>query len=125
MSGWWKVEGTVHPRGFALLAIGLGLAIAVGYVNTHTDETGIVAGSVLIASGLLGLVEPRGAWRWGLLVGLSVPVGQAIFHLVGAPVPYPNEWSDLPVTFVALVPALVGAYAASLIRTSVTSGITE
>jgi hypothetical protein len=105
--------------------MGFGLAVAVGYVNTHTDETGVVAGSVLVASGLLGLVEPRGAWRWGLLVGLSVPVGQAIFHLLGARVPYPNAWSDLPVTLVALVPALIGAYAGSLIRTSVTSAITE
>ena len=106
-------------RSVSLLAFGCGLAVVVGFVNLHTDEMGIVVGSVLIASGTLGLAEPRGAWRWGVLVGLALPARQALFHLLGARVPYPNEWSDLPVTAVALVPALVGAYAGAFGRTLV------
>jgi hypothetical protein len=98
------------------LVAALGLAVGVGYVNTHTDEIPVVLGCALIAAGLLGLTQPRAPWRWAFLVALALPVGQAIALVLNLRVPYPNGWSDLPVTAVALVPCLIGAYAGALAR---------
>ncbi len=91
----------------ALAAIVVGF---VGYLNTHTDETGILVGSILILGAALGFTAPRGAWRLAILVGLAVPASQAIAHLVGLRVPYANDWPDILTSFVALVPALIGTY---------------
>jgi hypothetical protein len=106
----------VRWRDLAVPAAALGLAVGVGYVNTHTDEIPIVLGCALVAAGLLGLTQPRAPWRWAVLVALALPVGQAIALVFNLRVPYPNTWSDLPVTTVALVPCLIGAYAGALAR---------
>jgi hypothetical protein len=90
--------------------------MVVGYVNTHTDEVPIVLTTTLVATGLLGLAQPRAAWRWGILVALALPASQITALLFGWRVPYPNGWSGLPVTLVALVPGLIGAYAGALAR---------
>ena len=97
----------------ALVAVVVGF---VGYLNTHTDETGILAGSILILGAALGFAAPRGAWRLATLVGLAVPVSQAIAHLAGMRVPYANDWSDILTSFVALVPAFIGTYLGVALR---------
>jgi hypothetical protein len=109
-------ERIVRRNDLLGLAAGLGLAIIVGYVNTHTDEIPIVLSCALIATGLLGLALPRAPWRWAVLVALALPVGQAIALVLGLRVPYPNSWSALPVTAVAVVPCLIGAYGRALVR---------
>jgi hypothetical protein len=91
----------------ALVAVVVGF---VGYLTTHTDETGILVGSILILGAALGFTAPRGAWRLAILVGLAVPASQAIAHLAGMRVPYANEWSDILTSLVALVPAFIGTY---------------
>jgi len=68
----------------ALVAVVVGF---VGYLNTHTDETGILAGSILILGATLGFTAPRGAWRLATLVGLAVPVGDAVGLAVGEVAP--------------------------------------
>jgi hypothetical protein len=109
-------EGIVRTKDLSGLAAGLALAVIVGYVNTHTDEMGIVVTCALAGSAILGLIQPRAPWRWGLLIALAFPVGQAVAIVLGLRVPYPNTWNDIPVTALALVPCLAGAYVGSLAR---------
>ena len=112
-AGW--VQLTMQRVGFGTLLVAF--LLAIGFLNTHTDELLVVVPVVAVAATVLGLAQPRAAWRWGLLVGLAVPGSQVVAHLLGLPVPYPNEWRDLAAPFVVIVPALIGAYVGSGIRT--------
>lgn len=90
--------------------LGLLAAIGVGFINTHTDETGIIVMTILLAAGAMGVAWPRGAWRWALLLGFSAPVSQLIAHFLELRVPYPNDLGDIAGSLVALIPASIGAY---------------
>lgn len=57
-----------------LVALSLGLAIAWMDSRPHWDDTGITAASLLLSGGLSGLMGPRQPWRWGLAVGVWVPL---------------------------------------------------
>lgn len=95
-----------------LLALLLGLDI--GWVNVLTDETPFVALPLLAATGILGLAWPRRAWRWALLVGVWLPLGQAFALLTSMRVPYPNDLSAVAQAL-AIGLGLVGAYAGELV----------
>jgi len=68
---------------------------------------------ILLFSFLSGLIQPRWAWRWAVLIGLSIPistfVGLAInFNFVDPPPRYPIT------TAVLVIPALIAAYGGAL-----------
>ena len=86
------------------------LWIGVAYLNTHTDELLVLLPSVLAASALVGIVQPRGAWRWGVLLGLAVPVSAAVALVLGVRVPYNNDWANVAMSLLAVLPGLIGAY---------------
>jgi len=77
-------------------------------VDLHNDEVQ-AAVLVLLAGGfLVGTVWPRGAWRWALILGLSIFIGDNAaprLGIVALPI-QPINWG----TLVALVPAFIGTY---------------
>lgn len=106
----------MQPRrievGLALLSVTLGALI--GYGDYYASE---VQGSVLLLLLFpfgLALTEPRGAWRWGLLVGLGVPCAHLLGLALRLPPPYPVQPNVLA-TFLALIPALLGAGIGALV----------
>ena len=99
----------------ALYALAALFGLAVAYLNLHTDETPFVAIPLLAACALLGALGPRGAWRWGLLVGLWLPLSQAWAYWIGMRLPYPNTAVDvLSAAIPGLLIGLVGAYLGAL-----------
>ena len=93
------------PFGLALM-----LALWIGRVELRADEVQGPLLLVLTGAFGLGLLRPRLAWLWGLVLG------GAIFgaHVLARPLhwsepfpPEPNVWATLP----ALVFGWVGAYA--------------
>jgi hypothetical protein len=88
----------------------------VGFVDTHTDETPIILGILLILSGALGLAFPRQfliTWpvTGCVLFGTETLVGFDVLHAswpTRPGVPWP--------TLVGLVPALIGAGAGAGLR---------
>lgn len=91
-----------------LLLLTVTFGTLVGYPSVGADEVQPVV--VLLASfaALLGAAFPDGAWRRGLLLGLSVPLAHAVSELTGTVLPYPlPRFAD---TFLALIPAMVGSY---------------
>ncbi len=89
-----------------LLALYLGLL--VGLTDLRTDDPQLPA-LLLITFGLfLGFAQPRAAWRWALVLGLWIPVLGLIARTAGVT---DAQFSDVLVSLVVLVPALVGVYA--------------
>lgn len=88
------------------------LSVAFGSIVGYTDlgAADVQPAVLLLASfaALLGAAFPDGAWRRGLLLGLSVPVAHVISQLTGTVLPYPvPRFVD---SFFALVPTMVGSY---------------
>ena len=87
-------------------------AIAIGafavHVDLHNDEVQAAVLVLLVGGGLLGMIVPHRAWRWALILGLSIMVGDYAapqLHLI-ARQPAPVNWGAL----VALIPAFIGTY---------------
>jgi len=89
--------------GFVLLA-----AVFTGLINLNSDEVLPPMVCLLTFSFVAGLLQPKGAWRWAVVIGLSIClsyfIGFAIRYRVIDP---PHQ----PITLVVLViPALIAAY---------------
>jgi hypothetical protein len=48
-------------------------------VELRTDDAGVVAFLVLAITFVLGVIHPRYAWQWALLVGPCVPAAHLFF----------------------------------------------
>lgn len=86
---------------FVGTAAGLGLA----YVDSRPswDDTGVMAGALLVVAFVLGAVAPRRPWVTALAVGIWIP----LFGILGS-----RNYGSL----LALAFAVAGAYAGSLLR---------
>lgn len=86
------------------------LTVAAGVVAGVTDiRSPDVQGPVAVlfaAAFILAAWHPEGAWRRGLMLGVSVPLAHMVAQLSGRPLPYTVEH---PVsTLLAIVPAMLG-----------------
>jgi len=100
------------PRVWHLL-LALYLGLLVGLTDLRTDDPQLPA-LLLITFGLfLGFAQPTAAWRWALVLGLWIPFLGLIARAAGVT---NAQFSDVLFSLVALVPALIGAYAGVLVR---------
>jgi len=100
------------PRLWHLL-LALYLGLLVGLTDLRTDDPQLPA-LLLITFGLfLGFAQPTAAWRWALVLGLWIPFLGLIARAAGVT---NAQFSDVLFSLVALVPALIGAYAGVLVR---------
>lgn len=91
-----------------------------GWIDFQTTEIQATLLVVLIGSAALGFIQPRGAWRWAILIALGLPLAYSLFPLFGLlPKEQPNP--GVYATLIALLPALVGAYGGVLIRRTIHS----
>jgi hypothetical protein len=98
-----------HPAatvGLTLVALALGLGIALIDASPGWDDTGVSAAALFAVCALLGGVGPRQPWMWAMAVGLWIPMLAVALHPSA-----PNYGSVL-----ALVVAVVGAYAGAGVR---------
>jgi hypothetical protein len=64
-------------RRFQLLAalfFAVALSAWLGRADRHTDDTGILVGLIGTGAFLLGIVEPRRPWMWGMIVPAGIVV---------------------------------------------------
>jgi hypothetical protein len=95
----------------ALLAIGAAGGILLAYIDSlpKWDDAGIIAGGLLLISGLLTLLGYRRPWLMALAAGLWVPLrGIAVTR-------------DLSLLLLLVFPFL-GAYAGFLVRSGLIRG---
>jgi hypothetical protein len=100
------VRHRVATVGLMLVALALGLGIALIDASPGWDDTGVSAAALFGVCALLGGVEPRQPWVWAVTAGLWIPLLSLARHPSA-----PNAGSLL-----ALVVAVVGAYAGAGVR---------
>ena len=96
-----RERGTrMKPSDWLLLggALALGLSLALVDAEPGWDDTGVSAAAVLLVAAAFGAARPSRPWLWGLAVGLWIPALNIILR-------------GNPTALLALVPALLGAFA--------------
>ena len=91
-------------------------ALFIGFADTHTDETPIILGIVLILSGILGLSFPKNFLATWLVTGFALFVTETLVGFGVLQASWPSSPGIHWPTLVGLVPALVGAGAGTGIR---------
>ena len=88
-----------------VLLCGVAAGIALGYIDSRPgwDDTGVMAGTLLLVTFLLGALAPHRPWAIALAVGIWIP----LFGILAS-----RNYGSL----LALAFALAGAYAGSLLR---------
>jgi hypothetical protein len=94
----------------ALSLVALLLASLAGSLQGRHDADDTVLTVLLAGSFLCGIIHPKGAWWWALLIGLGLPGGRILMHLTGFT--HATD-AELPLVF---VPTFVGAYAGAAVR---------
>jgi hypothetical protein len=95
------------------------VGLVIGYMDTRSDE---VQGSVLLLlvfTFIFGVTQPKNSWRWALLIGLGIPATYLIAFIINYKLPYKVYWIT---TFIALIPAFIGAYSGMLVRWMIRQG---
>lgn len=78
----------------------------IGLADFRAEELQTPGALLFSAAFVLAAWHPEGAWRRGMILGLSVPMAHAIAHLTGATLPY--TISNPLLTLAAIVPAMMG-----------------
>jgi hypothetical protein len=99
----------------AVTPLVLAAALFTGWADVHSVEVQPTVALLLLFSAFLGFARPRHPWRWGLLMGASVPLAYAVLWLAGiAPRAQPEP--NVAATLLALIPAMLGAYDGAALR---------
>lgn len=116
----WTRRIRMSRQGVSTLLLVIAFCILTGYVNLNASEVQAPMACILAFSFLAGLLQPKAAWRWGILIGLSVPLSYFIGFAINYKIVDPPR---LPITLVVLViPALIATYGAVLLRWAFMSG---
>lgn len=89
--------------------------ILAGWVDFNNDEVQAAVLVIILVTFFSGLIFPRKAWLWATIVALCLP-GVYLFarslgyHPVSPPSP------DWYASIMAIIPALIGAYAGAVAR---------
>lgn len=94
--------------------------IFAGWVDFNNDEVQAAVLVILVVTFLLGMLVPKRAWLWAIIVALCLPVVYLLARGLGyQPVspPSPGWYASL----IALIPAFIGAYSGALARFAINS----
>jgi hypothetical protein len=97
-----------HPftiKFWLLIFISITISIFYGWVDTRPswDDTGITVFAVLLTTFVFGMLQPRYAWLWAIIIGSGIALFDAILsHNYGA--------------MMVLVFAFAGAYSGALFK---------
>ncbi len=101
----------------AALFFALTLSAWLGRADLHTDDTGILVGLIGTGGFLLGMVEPRRPWAWGLIVPTGVILVEVWNYLYGNRNPHTGGPAGLcAIAAVTITVATVGSYVGAFIR---------
>ena len=96
------------------LAAALPIGILIGVIDTRAEEVQPAVLLFLLAGVGLGALAPRVAIPIGALLGLGVPIMHAYARTTHLPLPYAMD--SYAASFLALIPATIGAGAGAWVR---------
>ena len=115
VSALYERSRSMRPIGLLLSVLILGLL--TGFVDLRNDEIWASLLLLLVFSFMLGVLQPRNAWRWSLLIGIGIPAVHFIGLLFGYTSPChpgrvcaPPSLLDVLGLFVVMIPAFIGTY---------------
>jgi hypothetical protein len=113
---WTAIRMGGIMRNKTLLMIGLALlgSLVVGTIDSHASEVQATLMVMLPITFALGFIQPKRAWLWALIIGLSVPFGYLWLLATGQH--YNAPPSNGFTTLIALVPAFIGTYCGVILR---------
>ena len=97
-----------------LTALSIGLGFVAAYAALHGAGDVLVYLLIFMFGGLLGYLGPRVPWRWGIVLGIWVPIALIVDRLTD-PMGQPPMFRIFQ-PLIAVVPAFVGVYAGALVR---------
>lgn len=75
---------------------------------------------------LCGFLGPRGGWKWAILIGLGVPAGDWLAHLIDRTIPSPINSVGAPVVMArSFFPTLFAVYAGRFLHTRIWGALTD
>ncbi len=83
--------------------------VFVGVADLRSPEVQGPVAILFAAAFFLAAWHPDGAWRRGLMLGLSVPLAHLVAHFSGRVLPYTVE--NPATTLLAIIPAMLGTMA--------------
>lgn len=87
-------------------------------VDLHNDEVQAAVLVILVGGFLMGALAPGHAWRWALLLGSSIFLGEVVgYHLGLVHMALDPGWNYG--TLVAMIPAFIGTYVGVGVRAAV------
>jgi NO-binding membrane sensor protein with MHYT domain len=92
--------------GTLALLLTVAAGVLVGVTDVRSPEVQGPVGVLFAAAFFLAAWHPEGAWRRGLMLGLSVPLAHLVAHVTGHALPYTVE--NPVTTLLAIVPAMLG-----------------
>ena len=98
----------------SVIIVALALGVVAGVVDLFARSPQIAPIVIVVFSFLLSLTYPRKAWLWALLVGMGVPLTNMLALELGYG--YLRRPENIYLTYLALVPAFIGAYSAAMLR---------
>lgn len=103
-----------------LSSLALAAGIFIGYADSRSDDEFITLAVLVGFSFLLGVLGPRRAWLWAILIGIWVPVLDSALPKFGLAPTRPGESFGFPtalaVAALVLAACFIGAYAGSFLH---------
>ncbi len=90
------------------------LGVVAGGVDLAAGSPQVAPALIVVFAFLLSLTYPRRAWMWALLTAMFVPLANTIVVELGYP--HFRRPESVYLSYLAFVPAFIGAYSASFLR---------
>ena len=97
--------------------------IIAGMVNAESQEVQLTVLLLLVFGLFMGFNQPVNAWRWGLLLGVFVPLF-AISSILGSSAA-DKMIVEIVLAAIAVVPSMIGVYIGVLLRSQSRIGVNE
>lgn len=95
---------------YVLAALG---GIGIGWVEVAVDDLLLTALLVVVACMLLAILRPRWPWRWAVMVGIFISLEEFAGYALRTVKP---TRAQIYGSFLAFLPAIVGAYMGAFVR---------
>ncbi len=99
----------------------LAVATFAVVVDLHNDEVQAAVLVILVGGFMVGVIWPAAAWRWALILGLSIVIGDPLGVRLGVRPPWPETGWNAG-ALVALIPAFIGTYVGVGVRSLIGAG---